>query len=69
MVNVLTLGPGDPGVSLTDFLGEGSHGEVGHGASLEHDVDHLSVAHIIVTLVHTLTIGTSLQCSGQRAHL
>ena len=47
------LGPGDPGVSLTDGLAEGRHGEVGHGAALELNVDHLGVADVVVAVVNT----------------
>ena len=47
------LGPGDPGVPLADGLGEGRHGEVGHGAALELNVDHLGVADIVIAVVDT----------------
>ena len=38
---------------LTDGLGEGSHGEVGHGAALELNVDHLGVADVVIAVVDT----------------
>ena len=38
---------------LTDGLGEGRHGEVGHGAALELNVDHLGVADVVVAVVDT----------------
>ena len=47
------LGAGDPGVPGTDGLGEGRHGEVGHGAALELNVDHLGVADVVIAVVDT----------------
>ena len=38
---------------LTDGLGEGSHGEVGHGSALELNVDHLGVADVVIAVVDT----------------
>ena len=38
---------------LADGLGEGRHGEVGHGAALELNVDHLGVADVVVAVVDT----------------
>ena len=38
---------------LADGLGEGRHGEVGHGAALELNVDHLGVADVVIAVVDT----------------
>ena len=45
------LGAGDSRMPGTDGLGEGRHGQVGHAASLELNVDHLGVADVVVAVV------------------
>ena len=48
--------PPFPPVPDNDLLAECCHGEVSNGSPLEHQVYHLGVTHIVITLIHTPSI-------------
>ena len=56
----LSLGAEDLELAA-EIGGEGSHGEGGHSAALEFQIDHLAVHHIVVAVVDTAAIGSLFQ--------
>ena len=65
----LPLGAGDPGVALADLAAECGHGEVGHRPALELQVHHLTVAHVIVAVIHAAPVRSGPQGLLQRSRV